>query len=208
MEAAELEFRKEFQEKVFQHNNLIFHIANTMLDYGVADAEDITQNVLLKLYRQFQTNPALWHRLKSEPKALYRYITHSASNAVLDHLRGNPTLKRPPDAHAADDYGREKPAWAESSPATQERALFEREIKEHVTYDCRVIAGIYKEVLLRIMADPDISYKDLAVGLQVSEKKIRYSLVPQLKESIPRCSVFRKCLRSSKGDERLARPSK
>lgn len=200
MEAPQPMFNDEFSEKVFvEYKDVIFHTVSRMLDYRRDAAEDIAYGVLHKLYDRFKNGVGLWDKFKADPESVRTsYIKSAAKNAAIDHIRKwklEEKLKGEERemSRSQTAEGPRRPLWP------QEEALYRRDVKDHVLNACRVLTGLQKEFVWLKIEYPGISNGEIAERLKVSEKDIRHTIFPQIKENIERCSLLGKYFVSQNG---------
>ena len=173
---------EQFERVVAQHKNLVYSFAYYYLG-NPAEAEDVTQEVLLKLWNH-------WDRLDLD--SIPKWLNRVTRNASVDQLRRRRAYRRvvadeaaPEVAERAVDHGRDPLTRAESAafsehlrvalaklPEPYRSALVLREIRElkyreisdlleipvntvktHVHRGRRMLREILREVLGDVVAD-------------------------------------------------------
>ena len=135
---------EQFERVVAQHKNLVYSFAYYYLG-NAAEAEDVTQEVLLKLWNH-------WDRLDLE--TVPRWLNRVTRNASFDHLRRRRAYRKV----VAEDAG---PELAEQAP-TGERDPF-----------VRVEMATFSERLRRTLAELPEPYRSALVLREIRELKYR-----------------------------------
>ncbi len=142
--------RAAFRELVETHKKKVYFLALDMVGNPV-DAEDVSQEVFLKVFRSFDT----FHREAKLGSWLYR-ITY---NACIDHLRKRAATPEPMEDEALEAGFRSHPQISGPRASTDPAVAAERgQLRERIERALEVVSPREKAVfLLR-------HYEDLALG--------------------------------------------
>ncbi|MFT4862489.1 MAG: RNA polymerase sigma-70 factor (ECF subfamily) [Pseudohongiellaceae bacterium] len=122
------------------------------------DAEDVTQEVFIKLWRHWQTIDHL---------KVGGWLMRVARNAVIDHVR-----KQKPALEGIDQY-----ADVESQPseAVDGQQIDQAKVKQGLMQAIRELDEPFKSIL--IMRDIQaLSYSDIQMSLDISESQVKVYL--------------------------------
>lgn len=142
--------RAAFRTLVDTHKKKVYFLALDMLG-NPADAEDVSQEVFLKVHRSFDT-----FRLGSKLGSWIYRITY---NACIDHLRKRATTPEPLEEDALEAGFRSHPQTALTpAPADPVESAERAQLRERIERALRAVSPQEKAVfLLR-------HYEDLALG--------------------------------------------
>lgn len=170
--------RAAFRELVETHKKKVYFLALDMIG-NHADAEDVSQEVFLKVFRSFDT----FHREAKLGSWLYR-ITY---NACIDHLRKRATTPEPMEDEALEAGFRSHPQISvplasENPAAAAERSQF----RERIERALETVSPQEKAVFL-LRHYEDLALGDIAeaLGLSVgSVKSYLFRAVRKLRKEI------------------------
>lgn len=135
----------EFSEKVNLHKNMIFRLAMTYLK-NIQDAEDITQDVFIKLFKYKKT-----FRTVEDEKAWLIRVTINASKDLL------------------------KSAWFRKTVPIAEDLVFEDQKHNDLFYAVHQLETKYRSVV-HLYYYEDYSMKEIAKILRIKESTIQTRL--------------------------------
>lgn len=135
----------EFTEKVNQYKNMIFRLAMTYLN-NIQDAEDITQDVFIKLYKNNKS-----FRTDEDEKAWLIRVTINASKDLL------------------------KSAWFKKTMPIDENIIFEDESQGDLFYAVHQLEPKYRSVV-HLYYYEDYSVKEIAKILGLRETAVQTRL--------------------------------
>ena len=149
---------EQYQQAIAQYRQRIYSFAHYSLRTR-EDAEDITQEVFIKLWQH-------WQRIDHDK--LNAWLMRVAHNAVIDHVR-----KRRQHLENTDQYA-EPDAQPGSEPDTGsqlEQAAFRRQLQQCI----RGLKDPFRSIL--IMRDiQGQSYADIQHSLEMSESQVKVYL--------------------------------
>ena len=156
--------RAAFRELVETHKRKVYFLALDMVG-NPADAEDVSQEVFLKVFRAFNT----FHREAKLGSWLYR-ITY---NACIDHLRKRATTPEPMEAEALEAGFQSHPQLSaprasEDPAAAAERAQF----RERIEHALETVSPQERAVFL-LRHHEDLALGDIAEALGLSVGSVK-----------------------------------
>ena len=147
----------QYRQAIDQHRQRVFSFARYSLR-GKEDAEDVTQEVFIKLWQHWQ---------KIDHSKLGGWLMRVAHNAVIDHVRKNKSLRGQVDDYA--DVGQQ---------ATHEDAakrLDEEGFKQQLMTAIKALDDPFRSII--IMRDVQgLSYADIQQSLDMSESQVKVYL--------------------------------
>ena len=150
-----------FDSAVEQHQRRIFSFAYYLL-HNREEAEDVTQEVLLRLFR---------HRRKVEPERMGAWLLRVTRNACYDLLRQRRTRSRH-TADMDDEEACELPDRHTPSPeARAGTAAFRRRLEEAL----RELSEPYRSVLI-LREIQGLKYQEIADTLEMPLNTVRVHL--------------------------------
>lgn len=150
-----------FDSAVEQHQRRIFSFAYYLL-HNREEAEDVTQEVLLRLFR---------HRRKVEPERMGAWLLRVTRNACYDLLRQRRTRYRH-TAEIDDEVACELPDSHTLSPEAQAgNAAFRRRLEEEL----RELSEPYRSVLI-LREIQGLKYREIADTLEMPLNTVRVHL--------------------------------
>ncbi len=153
---------------------------------GEADAEDVTQEVLLKV------NAAL-EGFRGD-SSLSTWIYRIATNAAMDHLRRSNPLEQADDSHSADDSLNKEEMTVDVSTPAVDTQLIRKEMIECIRGIVDGLPQDYRTVL--ILSDlEELSNSEIADVLDISLETVKIRLHrarARLKKELEHhCSFYR-----------------
>lgn len=162
----------DFTQKVHAYKNMIFRLAMVYLK-NVQDAEDVTQDVFIKLYKQKKE-----FRSTEEEKAWLIRVTINASKDVL------------------------KSAWLRRTVPIDEDIPFEQEEQSDLFYAVHRLEPKYR-IVMHLYYYEDYSVKEIAKALGIRETAIQTRLYRARKQLEKLLSNDASDIKSSKLKEGL-----
>ncbi|OFZ84925.1 MAG: hypothetical protein A2603_05140 [Bdellovibrionales bacterium RIFOXYD1_FULL_55_31] len=164
---------------------IMSYIFGFVLNHGVA--EDLTQEVFLKVYRVRETY---------EPTARFStWLWTVAHNTVIDHLRKKQDLLADDLFHDEAEPKSPSIELIQSELSDSEAALIENARKELVQ-DCLSRLSPSQKDALQLRIFSDLTYEEIATTLQVSVTSVK-TLLYRAKQGILKCLN-----KKESGDER------
>ena len=148
---------EQYQQAITQHRQRVFSFAHYSLR-AREDAEDITQEVFIKLWR---------HWKKIDHSKLGAWLMRVAHNAVIDHVRKHKNM-----ASQTDDYAEPEEQAAE---LLTEQQVDEGRFKEELMAGIKLLDDPFRSII--IMRDiQGMSYGDIQHTLDMSESQVKVYL--------------------------------
>ena len=170
--------RAAFRELVETHKKKVYFLALDMVGNPV-DAEDVSQEVFLKVFRSFET----FHREAKLGSWLYR-ITYNAS---IDHLRKRASTPEPMEDEALEAGFRSHPQVSGPREATDPAIAAEHaQLRERIKRALETVSPQEKAVFL-LRHHEDLALGDIAeaMGLSVgSVKSYLFRAVRKLRKEL------------------------
>ncbi len=176
--------QKQYQQAITQYRQRVFSFANYSLR-AREDAEDITQDVFIKLWQN-------WQRL--DHSKLNAWLMRVAHNAVVDHVR-----KHKKANEQVDDYAElEDQASEEYSGGDLDDRAFKQQLMEAI----KSLDDPFRSIL--VMRDIEgMSYTDIQQSLDISASQVKVYLHRgrrKLRENKKLRSLFEAMSDSETGD--------
>ncbi|MDA0688586.1 MAG: sigma-70 family RNA polymerase sigma factor [Proteobacteria bacterium] len=147
----------QYQQAITQHRQRVFSFAHYSLR-AKEDAEDITQEVFIKLWQHWQ---------KIDHSKLGAWLMRVAHNAVIDHVRKQKNV-----ASQTDDYAEPEEQAAE---ALTEQQVDDGKFKEVLMASIKLLDDPFRSII--IMRDiQGMSYGDIQHTLDMSESQVKVYL--------------------------------
>ncbi len=147
----------QYQQAITQHRQRVFSFAHYSLR-AKEDAEDITQEVFIKLWQHWQ---------KIDHSKLGAWLMRVAHNAVIDHVRKQKSV-----ASQTDDYAEPEEQAAE---VLTEQQVDEGRFKEELMASIKLLDDPFRSII--IMRDiQGMSYSDIQHTLDMSESQVKVYL--------------------------------
>ena len=152
-----IEIAKQYQQAITQYRQRVFSFANYSLR-AREDAEDITQDVFIKLWQN-------WQRI--DHSKLNAWLMRVAHNAVVDHVR-----KHKKANEQVDDYAElEDQASEEYSGGDLDDRAFKQQLMEAI----KSLDDPFRSIL--VMRDiQGMSYTDIQQSLDISASQVKVYL--------------------------------
>jgi len=149
--------QKQYQQAITQYRQRVFSFANYSLR-AREDAEDITQDVFIKLWQN-------WQRI--DHSKLNAWLMRVAHNAVVDHVR-----KHKKANEQVDDYAElEDQASEEYSGGDLDDRAFKQQLMEAI----KSLDDPFRSIL--VMRDiQGMSYTDIQQSLDISASQVKVYL--------------------------------
>lgn len=147
----------QYRQAVDQHRQRIFSFAHYSLR-AKEDAEDVTQEVFIKLWQHWQ---------KIDHNKLGAWLMRVAHNAVIDHVRKNKTANS-----QQDDYAEVEEQAEEIDEGRQlDQAAFKQQLMEAI----KELGDPFRSII--IMRDVQgLSYAEIRESLDMSESSVKVYL--------------------------------
>jgi len=147
----------EYQQAIEQHRQRIYSYAHYSLR-GREDAEDVTQEVFIKLWQ---------HWRKIDHSKLSAWLMRVAHNAVIDKVR-----KRKNGDEQVDDYAEVEQQGERHDPGQElDQAAFKAELQTAI----KALDEPFRSIL--IMRDiQGLSYADIQETLEISDSQVKVYL--------------------------------
>ena len=176
--------QKQYQQAITQYRQRVFSFANYSLR-AREDAEDITQDVFIKLWQN-------WQRL--DHSKLNAWLMRVAHNAVVDHVRKDKKANE-----QVDDYAElEDQASEEYSGGDLDDRAFKQQLMEAI----KSLDDPFRSIL--VMRDiQGMSYTDIQQSLDISASQVKVYLHRgrrKLRENKKLRSLFEAMSDSETGD--------
>ena len=150
--------QEQYQQAIAQYRQRIFSFAHYSLR-AKEDAEDITQEVFIKLWQNWQ---------KIDHSKLNAWLMRVAHNAVIDHVRKRKNHVENTDEYAEPDV---QPAADEEVHDQLDNAAFKQQLMECI----QELDDPFRSII--IMRDiQGQSYADIQHGLDMSESQVKVYL--------------------------------
>ena len=147
----------QYRQAIDQHRQRIFSFAHYSLRTR-EDAEDVTQEVFIKLWRHWQ---------KIDHSKLGAWLMRVAHNAVIDHVRRHKTARGQVDDYAEVD----EQAGGEDQSDTVDQETFKRQLMEVI----KSLDDPFRSII--IMRDiQGMSYAEIQNSLDMSESQVKVYL--------------------------------
>lgn len=176
--------QKQYQQAITQYRQRVFSFANYSLR-AREDAEDITQDVFIKLWQN-------WQRI--DHSKLNAWLMRVAHNAVVDHVREHKKANE-----QVDDYAEtEDQASEEYSGGDLDDRAFKQQLMEAI----KSLDDPFRSIL--VMRDiQGMSYTDIQQSLDISASQVKVYLHRgrrKLRENKKLRSLFEAMSDSETGD--------
>jgi len=176
--------QKQYQQAITQYRQRVFSFANYSLR-AREDAEDITQDVFIKLWQN-------WQRI--DHSKLNAWLMRVAHNAVVDHVREHKKANE-----QVDDYAElEDQASEEYSGGDLDDRAFKQQLMEAI----KSLDDPFRSIL--VMRDiQGMSYTDIQESLDISASQVKVYLHRgrrKLRENKKLRSLFEAMSDSETGD--------
>jgi len=147
----------QYQQAITQHRQRVFSFAHYSLR-AKEEAEDITQEVFIKLWQHWQ---------KIDHSKLGAWLMRVAHNAVIDHVRKQKNV-----ASQTDDYAEPEEQAAE---VLTEQQVDDGRFKEELMASIKLLDDPFRSII--IMRDiQGMSYSDIQHTLDMSESQVKVYL--------------------------------
>ena len=147
----------QYQQAITQHRQRVFSFAHYSLR-AKEDAEDITQEVFIKLWQHWQ---------KIDHSKLGAWLMRVAHNAVIDHVRKQKNV-----ASQTDDYAEPEEQAAE---VLTEEQVDDGRFKEELMASIKLLDDPFRSII--ILRDiQGMSYSDIQHTLDMSESQVKVYL--------------------------------
>lgn len=147
----------QYQQAITQHRQRVFSFAHYSLR-AKEDAEDITQEVFIKLWQHWQ---------KIDHSKLGAWLMRVAHNAVIDHVRKQKNV-----ASQTDDYAEPEEQAAE---VLTEQQVDDGRFKEELMASIKLLDDPFRSII--ILRDiQGMSYSDIQHTLDMSESQVKVYL--------------------------------
>jgi len=155
--------QRAFRELVERHKKQVYYLALDMAGNPV-DAEDISQEVFLKVYRSFST----FRRGAKLGSWLYR-VTY---NAAIDHLRSKGTVPEPVDDRVLESRSAGGAGLAQGQMPDPAAAAETSDLQRRIAKALEKVSPQEKAVFL-LRHNEDLMLKDIAetLGLSIGSVK-------------------------------------
>lgn len=149
--------RALYQQAIDQHRHRVFSFAHYSLRVR-EDAEDVTQEVFIKLWQHWQ---------KIDHAKLGAWLMRVAHNSVIDHVR-----KQRPQQANLDQYAEVEEQVGEASDETKlDQDIFKRQLQLSI----RSLADPFRSIV--IMRDiHGMSYEEIETSLDLSASQVKVYL--------------------------------
>lgn len=147
----------EYRQAIAQHRQKVYSFAHYSLR-AKEDAEDVTQEVFIKLWQHWQ---------KIDHNKIGGWLMRVAHNAVIDHVR-----KQRPSQNNVDQYAEvEEQVGSESDEGNIDQEVFKARLQEAI----KSRDDPFRSIL--IMRDVQgLSYTDIQSSLDISESQVKVYL--------------------------------
>ncbi|MBT3530797.1 MAG: sigma-70 family RNA polymerase sigma factor [Gammaproteobacteria bacterium] len=147
----------EYRQAIAQHRQKVYSFAHYSLR-AKEDAEDVTQEVFIKLWQHWQ---------KIDHNKIGGWLMRVAHNAVIDHVR-----KQRPSQNNVDQYAEvEEQVGSESDEGNIDQEVFKARLQEAI----KSLDDPFRSIL--IMRDVQgLSYTDIQSSLDISESQVKVYL--------------------------------
>lgn len=147
----------QYQQAITQHRQRIFSFAHYSLR-AKEDAEDVTQEVFIKLWQHWQ---------KIDHGKLGGWLMRVAHNVVIDHVR-----KQKPIQNNVDQYADVAEQVGNSNEEAQlDQAFFRDQLQQAI----KTLDDPFRSIL--IMRDVQgMSYAEIQISLDISESQVKVYL--------------------------------
>lgn len=147
----------QYQQAITQHRQRVFSFAHYSLR-AKEDAEDITQEVFIKLWQHWQ---------KIDHSKLGAWLMRVAHNAVIDHVRKQKNV-----ASQTDDYAEPEEQAAE---VLTEEQVDDGRFKEELMASIKLLDDPFRSII--ILRDiQGMSYSNIQHTLDMSESQVKVYL--------------------------------
>lgn len=149
--------RALYQQAIDQHRHRVFSFAHYSLRVR-EDAEDVTQEVFIKLWQHWQ---------KIDHEKLGAWLMRVAHNSVIDHVR-----KQRPQQSNLDQFAEvEDQVGAESDATDLDQTLFKQQLQSAI----KALEDPFRSIL--IMRDiQGLSYDEIQGSLELSASQVKVYL--------------------------------
>ena len=147
----------EYRQAIAQHRQKVYSFAHYSLR-AKEDAEDVTQEVFIKLWQHWQ---------KIDHNKIGGWLMRVAHNAVIDHVR-----KQRPSQSNVDQYAEvEEQVGSESDEGNIDQEGFKARLQEAI----KTLDDPFRSII--IMRDVQgLSYADIQSSLDISESQVKVYL--------------------------------
>lgn len=147
----------QYRQAVDQHRQRIFSFAHYSLR-ATDDAEDVTQEVFIKLWQHWQ---------KIDHSKLGAWLMQVARNAVIDHVR-----KQKPSQVALDRY---VDVDEQAGPENEESQIDQEQFKQQLLMAIKALDDPFRSVI--IMRDVQgMSYAEIQISMDMSASQVKVYL--------------------------------
>jgi RNA polymerase sigma-70 factor, ECF subfamily len=149
--------QKEYRQAIDQHRQRVYSLAHYSLR-AKEDAEDVTQEVFIKLWQNWQ---------KIDHNKLGGWLMRVAHNAVIDHVRKKKLLQDNVDQHAEV----EEQLGTDSDEDEIDQQVFKSRLQQAI----KSLDDPFRSII--IMRDiQGLSYADIQSSLDISESQVKVYL--------------------------------
>lgn len=149
--------RAQYQQAIDQHRQRIYSFAHYSLR-AKEDAEDVTQEVFIKLWQHWQ---------KIDHSRLGGWLMRVARNAVIDHVR----KQRPAQANLNNYVEVDEQAGSEDEEAKFDQQIFKQQLQLAI----QALDDPFRSII--IMRDVQgMSYAEIQASLDMSESQMKVYL--------------------------------
>ena len=147
----------QYQQAITQHRQRVFSFAHYSLR-AKEDAEDITQEVFIKLWQHWQ---------KIDHSKLGAWLMRVAHNAVIDHVRKQKNVASQTDDHAEPEE--------QAAVVLTEQQVDDGRFKEELMASIKLLDDPFRSII--ILRDiQGMSYSDIQHTLDMSESQVKVYL--------------------------------
>lgn len=147
----------QYRQAIDQHRQRIFSFARYSLR-AAEDAEDVTQEVFIKLWQHWQ---------KIDHNKLGGWLMRVAHNAVIDHVR-----KQRPTRDAVDQYVE---VDEQAAVEAEESQIDQQQFSQQILLSIKALDDPFRSII--IMRDiQGMSYAEIQASLDMSESQVKVYL--------------------------------
>jgi RNA polymerase sigma-70 factor (ECF subfamily) len=170
-----------FQELVEQNKKKVYYLALDIVG-NHHDAEDISQEVFLKVFRSFQT-------FKRDAK-LSSWLYRITVNASIDHLRKKSAVPERMQDEFLEEHLQHNPAGSLEFAGDPERSAETRLIQEHIESALQKISAQERSAFV-LRHYHDLMIKDIAEVMNVSVGTVKSYLFRGIKKLQRELAIYR-----------------
>ena len=170
-----------FQELVEQNKKKVYYLALDIVG-NHHDAEDISQEVFLKVFRSFQT-------FKRDAK-LSSWLYRITVNASIDHLRKKSAVPEKMQDEFLEEHLQHNPAGSLEFAGDPERSAETRLIQEHIESALQKISAQERSAFV-LRHYHDLMIKDIAEVMNVSVGTVKSYLFRGIKKLQRELAIYR-----------------